>query len=244
MEYNKKNLLKNVKKTWKKFLKNKLSNDNGKEILKKIENSRLKSEKKGMKIFPSPNLVFNTFKYFDVNELKVVLLGQDPYIRYENIEDIIIPQAMGLSFSVPASIKKIPPSLKNIFKELSNDINYFNTPKTGDLTRWVEEEKILLLNSSLTVVEGKSNSHQKIWESFTDDIIKFISSKTDNIVFILLGNYAKSKSKLIDIDKHYIVKGVHPSPLSASRGFFGSKIFSKTNNFLRDEEIEQINWSL
>jgi uracil-DNA glycosylase len=239
MEYNKKNVLKNVKKSWKKFLKKKLDE----EILEKIEKDR-ENNLKEKKILPEPKLVFNAFKHFELKELKVVLLGQDPYIRYEIHDGKIIPQAMGLAFSVPKEIKKIPPSLKNIFKELKNNIEGFNIPDNGDLTRWVKEEKILLLNSALTVIEGKSSSHQKIWEKLTDSIIKYISDNTENIIFILLGNFAKNKSKLIDLDKHYIIKGVHPSPLSASRGFFGSKIFSRTNEFLKDEELNEIDWKL
>ena len=239
MEYNKKNVLKNVKKSWKKILKDNLDENK----LKEVEEDRLKYLNK-KKIFPEPNLVFNAFKHFELNDLKVVLLGQDPYIRYELHNDKIIPQAMGLAFSVPKEIKKIPPSLKNIFKELKNNIKGFYIPKNGDLTRWVKEENILLLNSALTVIEGKSSSHQKKWESFTDSIIKNISEKTENIIFILLGNFAKNKSKLIDLDKHYVIKGVHPSPLSASRGFFGSNIFKRTNEFLKDEDLKEINWKL
>ena len=196
------------------------------------------------KIFPKPELVFNAFKHFELKDLKVVLLGQDPYIRYEEKDGKVIPQAMGLAFSVPKEIKKIPPSLKNIFKELKNNFKEFKIPNNGDLTRWVKEENILLLNSALTVIEGKSSSHQKLWESLTDSIIKYISDNTENIIFILLGNFAKNKSKLIDLEKHYVIKGVHPSPLSASRGFFGSNIFKRTNKFLKDEEIKEINWKL
>lgn len=235
MEYNKKNLLKGVKKSWKKFLKDQLNDEN----LKKINEDRKK-----FRIFPEPKLVFNTLKHFELNELKIVLLGQDPYIRYEIHNDKLISQAMGLAFSVSKEIKKIPPSLKNIFKELKNSIKDFKIPDNGDLTRWVKDEKILLLNSGLTVIEGKSNSHQKLWESLTDSIIKYISDNTTNTIFILLGNFAKNKSKLIDLNKHYIIKGVHPSPLSASRGFFGSNIFNKANEILKEEGEEEINWKL
>jgi uracil-DNA glycosylase len=149
---------------------------------------------------------------------------------------------MGLSFSVPEQYKVIPPSLKNIFTELKSDIKCY-TPKNGNLMNWVAN-KVLLLNSSLTVEKGKSGSHIKYWEKFTNYIIKSISDNCENVVFILLGNFAKSKKQFIDGDRHCIIEGVHPSPLSAYNGFFGSKIFSQTNKYLAEHNISEIDWSL
>ena len=179
-------------------------------------------------IYPPVNLVFNAFNFFPLHETKVVLLGMDPYIR-EN-------QAMGLSFSVPIG-EKIPPSLKNIFKELK--IN----PTNGDLTMWAKQ-KVLLLNSSLTVLKGSSGSHIKLWQPFTDYIIQNISDYTKNCVFILLGNHAKKKEKLINKKKHCILTGVHPSPLSAHRGFFNSGIFKKCNDYLKKHNKTKIEWQI
>jgi uracil-DNA glycosylase len=189
------------------------------------------------KFYPKRENIFECFKYFDIEQTKCVLLGQDPYINEENN----IPQAMGLSFSVHQKIK-IPPSLKNIFIELKADLG-INPPTNGDLTNWAKNN-ILLLNAALTVEPKKSGSHLKVWEPFTDYIIKNISDKCNNVVFILLGNYAKGKKKYIDTKKHCIVEGVHPSPLSAHNGFFGSKIFSKTNQYLLKNNIYEIDWAL
>lgn len=193
------------------------------------------------KFYPNKQNIFECFKYFDLEETKCVLLGQDPYINEENINGIVIPQAMGLSFSVNKQIK-IPPSLKNIFTELKSDLG-IEPPKNGDLTNWTKNN-VLLLNAALTVEPKKSGSHLKQWEKFTDYIIKNISDKCSNVVFILLGNYAKSKVKYIDTKKHCIIQGVHPSPLSAHSGFFGSKIFSKTNQYLIQNNIQMIDWTL
>lgn len=147
---------------------------------------------------------------------------------------------MGLSFSVPKSFK-IPSSLKNIYKELKLDLN-IDTPKYGDLSRWTREEYIILLNAALTVVERNPNTHKKMWDKFTDYTIKYISKNTEGVVFILLGRFAKKKGILINKKKHSIVEAVHPSGLSAHRGFFGSKIFSTTNKILKDFGKKEINW--
>ena len=207
----------------------------------KIRNKIKDWRKEKTVIYPPLKNVWETFKHFKVKDTRVVLLGQDPYINseYHNKKDI--PQAMGLSFSVPKT-HKVPPSLRNIFKELKSDLDIDN--KSPDLTRWVTEENILLLNSALTVLPGKSNCFAKLWEPLTNDIIKSISDKTEGVVFILLGNNAKKKKKLIDTSKHTIIEGVHPSPLSANRGFFGSKIFSKTNLALEKYNKNPINWKV
>ena len=181
-------------------------------------------------IYPPKEDIFKVFS-MDVHDIKVLLLGQDPYHAKD--------QAHGLAFSVNKNVK-IPPSLKNIYKELQNEYpekNYiFNH---GNLERWFFEEKIFLLNSSLTVIEGKPGSFIKIWSKITDDIIQFISENNKNCIFLLLGNYAKEKVKFIN-DKNRIILGVHPSPLSANRGFFGSNIFKKL-----DEKLNyNINWNI
>ncbi len=235
-------LLLNVKPSWREIWIKILSTDNGKNLLKFLSD-KLKKHKDSDYILPRPVNIFETFKYFEISQTKLVLLGQDPYINIEFIDDKYIPQAMGLSFSVPLGVK-IPPSLKNIYKELKNCYPDFEIPNHGNLSRWVIEEKVLLLNSSLTVKKGVSNSHQKKWERLTDEIIINISQYNDHVVFLLLGNNAKSKQKLIDSNKHSIICGVHPSPLSANRGFFNSNIFKLVNDKFIENNQEVINWNI
>ena len=174
-------------------------------------------------IYPSEDKIFKIFE-MDINKIKIVLLGQDPYIKPG--------QAMGLSFSAPKTLP-IPDSLKNIFKEINNEFperNYIFTH--GDLSKWTDQG-IFLLNSELTVIKGKSNSQEGLWSEFTDAVIKYINDKCDNIVFLLLGKPASKKQKFIDDDKNTIVIGVHPSPLSAYKGFFNSNIFKRVENELK-----------
>jgi uracil-DNA glycosylase len=196
----------------------------------------LKTEKQaGNKIYPKGGDIFNAFNKTPFDKVEVVILGQDPY-HGEN-------QAHGLSFSVQKGIA-IPPSLKNIYKELQTDIPGFVIPKHGDLTEWAEQG-VLLLNASLTVRAGMPGSHQKKgWEEFTDNVIKTISEKKEGIVFILWGSFAQAKAELIDKTKHHIIKSPHPSPFSADRGFFGSKPFSKTNEILEKEGKKPIDWQI
>ena len=195
--------------------------DNIKKIEEQLEHC-VNVFKEDLKIFPPQHLVFNTFNLCRFEDLKIVIIGQDPYHS--------AGQAMGLSFSVPKNIK-IPPSLVNIYKEINNDIGK-KCNKDGDLTNWAKQG-MLLLNASLTVLEHKPNSHYKIWNKFTEDIIKYISDKKDKVVFLLWGGFAKSKKKFIDEDKHSVLTANHPSPLSANRGgWFGCKHFSKTNEIL------------
>lgn len=181
----------------------------------------------------------NIYKCFDLTlfeTVKVVVLGQDPYINTVNN----IPQAQGLSFSVPEGMT-LPPSLNNIFKELTNDLGI---PKSvnGNLSSWATQG-VLLLNSVLTVKAGLSNSHKDYgWTKFTDNVIRYVNDHTENTVFILWGGFAQKKSMLIDSSKHYIIQSPHPSPLSAHNGFFGSKPFSKTNTYLRSIGKKEINW--
>lgn len=185
-------------------------------------------------IFPSYDNIFSAFKLTDYNEVKVVILGQDPYHG--------IGEANGLAFSVNDNIK-LPPSLKNIYKELYDDLG-ISVSITGNLESWAREG-VLLINSVLTVEKDKPASHRNIgWEIFTDNVIKKLNEKDDSIVFILWGNFAKSKKKLITNNRHYIIDSAHPSPFSARSGFFGSKPFSKTNQFLKENNLKEIDWSI
>lgn len=185
-------------------------------------------------IYPTKDNVFNALKTTPIEKVKVVILGQDPYIG-EN-------QAHGLSFSVLNNDP--PPSLQNIYKEIESDIGIEMDYNNGNLTPWAEQG-VLLLNTVLTVRAGKSNSHaKKGWEFFTDRIIKELGESNNPIVFILWGKNAQSKKKLITGDNHLILESVHPSPLSAYRGFFGCKHFSQTNDFLRQYKLQEINWKI
>ena len=196
--------------------------------------SFLVEEKKKYLVFPSGKLIFNAFDLTPFSSVKVVLLGQDPYHN--------IGQAHGLCFSVPDKVE-FPPSLRNIFKELNSDLN-IPVPKSGNLEKWAKQG-VLLLNATLTVRAHEAGSHQKRgWERFTDAVIRTISQKHTGVVFLLWGNYAQAKTDLIDTSKHFILKAVHPSPLSASRGFFGCKHFSKTNELLTQNGKEAIDWDL
>ena len=183
-------------------------------------------------VFPPKEKIFNAFDLTPLENTKVVLLGQDPYHG--------AGQAQGLAFSTPQEIKN-PPSMRNMLKEIEEDIGN-STCTHGDLTSWAKDG-VLLINAILTVEEAKAKSHHKMgWEIFTDNLIKFISENCEDVVFILWGSSAIKKEKIIDKDKHHILSGVHPSPLSAYRGFFGCKHFSKTNEILKDLGKEQINW--
>jgi uracil-DNA glycosylase len=194
----------------------------------------LKKEYESEQIYPEVKNIFNALKYTAYKDVKVVILGQDPY-HGEN-------QAHGLSFSVKAGVS-IPPSLLNIYKELNNDMGCY-IPNNGYLKKWCDEG-VLLLNTVLTVRAGDANSHKnKGWEHFTDKVISLLNNKTDPIVFILWGNNAKAKQSLITNPIHYIIKSVHPSPLSSYRGFFNSKPFSDANNFLTSLGKKTIDWQI
>lgn len=191
-------------------------------------------EKRQYVVYPPSNLIFNAFNLTPFDKVKVVILGQDPYHN--------IGQAHGLAFSVPDGIQP-PPSLQNIFRELNSDLG-IPIPKTGNLEKWAKEG-VLLLNASLTVRANMAASHARIgWQLFTDAAIKALSKNKEHLVFMLWGNYAIAKENLIDTNKHLILKTVHPSPLSASRGFFGCRHFSKTNEYLKNNGIRPVNWTL
>jgi uracil-DNA glycosylase len=192
----------------------------------------VRNEYKTHTIYPSAKLIFNAFDQCPFDNLKVVILGQDPYHGPG--------QAHGLCFSVNDGVE-FPPSLRNIFKELQNDVGK-EIPRSGNLTGWAKQG-VLLLNATLTVRANLAGSHQnKGWELFTDAVIHKINEQKQNVVFILWGNYAISKSKFINQSKHLVLSSVHPSPLSASRGFFGNKHFSYTNEFLTTHGLEPIVW--
>ena len=192
------------------------------------------NEYKSEVCFPPLKDIFNAFEVCSFSDTQVVILGQDPY-HGEG-------QAHGLSFSVPEGIK-IPPSLRNIFKELASDLGVY-TPTQGDLTSWAKQG-VLLLNATLTVRKSTPGSHQKQgWEEFTDSVIKTISNKKESVVFVLWGKIEEQKASLIDKSKHCIITSSHPSPFSAHRGFLGSKPFSKTNEFLEKKGLKKIDWEL
>lgn len=194
----------------------------------------LVEEKKIHHIFPPGSQIFNAFNFTPFQDVKVVILGQDPYHGPD--------QAHGLSFSVPKGTR-VPPSLQNIFKELHQDLN-IPISKNGNLEKWARQG-VLLLNAVLTVRAGQAASHRKKgWEQFTDSAIKKLSDERENLVFLLWGNYAIAKSKLIDSSKHCILSSPHPSPLSVHRGFYGSKHFSKTNQYLSKHGIKEIDWNI
>jgi len=214
---------------WKAFLKEELNSNNFQAII-----STLLIERKSHTIFPKNDSIFNAFNFTIPNKIKVVILGQDPYHRES--------QAHGLAFSVPNGVK-IPPSLRNIFKELKSDLNY-SISSNGNLESWAKQG-VLMLNATLTVREKVAGSHKKLgWETFTDSVIKKISDKKEGIIFLLWGAFAQKKLELIDKRKHHILITSHPSPFSAYRGFLGCNHFSKTNKILIKNNQKTINWKL
>jgi len=187
----------------------------------------------GKTIYPLGSQIFNAFEFTPFNEVKVVILGQDPYHG--------AGQAHGLCFSVNKNVA-VPPSLKNIYKELQTDIEGYTAPNHGDLSHWAKQG-VLLLNATLTVEKDKAGSHQgKGWEKFTDAVIKQLSTQKDKLVFILWGKFAQSKASLIDTQKHLVLMAAHPSPFSAYNGFLGCKHFSKTNAYLIANNLMPISW--
>ncbi|MAK07606.1 MAG: uracil-DNA glycosylase [Marinoscillum sp.] len=216
-----------IEESWNNVLEKFFNKDYFKLLVEKVRN-----EYKFNTIYPKGDKIFNAFNLCPFDSLKVVIIGQDPYHGKG--------QANGLSFSVEKNIK-IPPSLKNIFIELKNNYPEYEY-SNGDLTRWANQG-VLLLNSILTVRKSEPGSHTNIgWEKFTDFVIKNISSERRNVVFLLWGKYAQSKSRLIDDNKHLILKSPHPSPFSAHKGFFKNFHFKKTNEYLLLNNIKKINW--
>lgn len=222
-------MIKTIDKSWSDFF----SSQAKLEYFKKLE-VFIETEYQSKTIFPPKSKIFEALNLCSFDNLKVVVIGQDPYHG--------AGQAHGLSFSVNDGVK-FPPSLRNIFKELKSDLD-IEIPVYGNLTKWAKQG-VLLINSILTVEESKAGSHKnKGWEQFTDALIEHIAQKKENIVFILWGNFAIKKASIVDGEKNLILSSVHPSPLSASRGFFGTKHFSKTNDYLRSKLITPIDWQL
>ncbi len=219
-----------IEESWKKILKDEFQKTYFQQIV-----TFLKTEKAAGKIvYPPGPLIFNAFDKTPFRNVKVVLLGQDPYHNKG--------QAHGLSFSVPDGVKK-PPSLANIFKELHDDIG-IQPPASGNLEKWAANG-VLLLNAALTVRQNEPGSHSKIgWLQFTDTVISKISEEKKGVVFLLWGKFAQDKQALIDETKHHVLKAAHPSPYSADKGFFGCRHFSKTNKLLASEGINAIDWKL
>ena len=214
---------------WDEILKDEYKKEYFYNLLKKLQ-----IEYRDKTIYPPKKDVFRAMRLTDYDDIKVVIIGQDPYHGEGEAE--------GLSFSVKDGIRK-PPSLRNIFKELHDDLGY-DEPESGSLVGW-SKEGVLLLNAILTVEKDKPLSHKSLgWERFTDEVIKKINEKTTPVVFILWGAFARSKKELITNPNHYIIESPHPSPFSARYGFFGSKPFSKTNNFLISKKISPVNFKL
>jgi len=226
-EPNKTNMNVDIETSWKEKLEPEFDKSYFKELV-----AFVKSEYQKTQVYPPGKLIFNAFNLCPFNQVKVVIIGQDPYHGPG--------QAHGLCFSVQDGVA-FPPSLRNIFKEIENDLG-ISIPKSGNLTRWAQQG-VFLLNATLTVQANQAGSHQKKgWETFTDSVIKLIADEKDHVVFILWGAYAQKKAEMIDKNKHFVLESVHPSPLSASRGFFGNHQFSKTNEFLKIHGIDPINW--
>ncbi len=217
-----------IEPSWKILLKDEFEKDYWNSLT-----SFVKKEYTDNTIYPHPKDIFRSFDICPFGQVKVVIIGQDPYHGPK--------QANGLCFAVHEDIA-IPPSLKNIFKEIESDLNIQTNKTNGDLTRWAKQG-VLLLNATLTVRADSPGSHQdKGWETFTDAIIKKLSDEKEKLVFILWGNYAKKKGAVIDRNKHLVLESQHPSPFSAYNGFFGCKHFSKTNEYLKKNSLTEIDW--
>ena len=225
----KQNIQVKIEESWKAALEEEFQ----KPYFNQIREFLMSEKKAGKKIYPPGSLIFNAFNTTPFDKVKVVILGQDPYHNPG--------EAMGLSFSVPKGVR-VPPSLKNIYKELNRDLGVA-VPNHGDLTAWAEQG-VLLLNAMLTVEHKQAGSHKKIgWQKFTDAVIATISDKLDGVVFLLWGNFAKGKKPLIDEMKHYVLESVHPSPL-AGNGFQNNGHFGKANELLEKQEKTPIDWEL
>lgn len=224
-----------IKPHWQQIIKQEQSQDYFCQLQAKIAEQR----SQGVDVFPKDDDVFCAFESCDLADINVVILGQDPY--HGIVGDT--PQAHGLAFSVQQGIK-VPPSLVNIYKELATDIAGFVTPNHGNLTAWAQQG-VLLLNTVLTVQQGQAHSHAKWgWETFTDKVIEQLNQHNKGCVFMLWGAHAQKKGRNIDGNKHLILNGPHPSPLSAYRGFFGCKHFSKANTWLAEQGRQTIQWAL
>lgn len=218
-------------KTWKDVIGIEKEQPYFQQILAQVQNARAA----GRGIYPPQNEIFNAFKLTEFEQVKVVILGQDPYHGPN--------QAHGLAFSVKPNVPP-PPSLVNMYKELATDIAGFQIPNHGYLVEWAQQG-VLLLNTVLTVEQGLAHSHANFgWETFTDRVITALNQQREHLVFLLWGSHAQKKGQFIDRERHCVLTAPHPSPLSAHRGFFGCRHFSKTNDYLRAHQIGEINWQL
>ena len=219
-----------IEESWSKVLQDEFQKEYFKEIQEFLRKDKMENE-----VFPPESEIFAAFNHVPFNDVKVVIVGQDPYHG--------VNQANGLCFSVNPGIAH-PPSLINIFKELESDLD-IPYPKSGDLSKWAKQG-VLLLNATLTVRKSEANSHEKIgWQTFTDEVIEKLSKEREGIVFLLWGGFAKKKGKKIDRTKHHVLETGHPSPLSANRGYwFGNKHFSMVNELLKDKNLTPINWEV
>lgn len=218
-----------IESSWKSALKGEFSA----EYFQNIKKTLLQDKKQGFTVYPPSKLIFNAFNTTPLDKVKVVIIGQDPYHGPG--------EAMGLSFSVPKGVR-IPPSLRNIYKEMNADL-VIDIPNHGDLTSWARQG-VLLLNAMLTVKHKSPGSHKKIgWQTFTNAVIKKISDERSGVVFLLWGRFAQSKKEFIDVQKHFVLEAAHPSPL-ARGAYFGSRHFSKTNKLLKQQGLDIINWQL
>jgi len=213
--------------SWRKILKEEFEKSYFTDLINFVKSEYIKGA-----VYPPGSKIFNAFDKCHYDKVKVVILGQDPYHGPD--------QANGLCFSVTDKVR-IPPSLRNIYKELHSDIGK-EIPTNGDLSHWAEQG-VLMINATLTVKKGQAGSHQnKGWEEFTDAVVKILSDQKENLVFLLWGRYAQQKGQMIDTSKHLVLKSAHPSPFSADRGFFGNKHFSKTNQYLTSHGQKAIKW--
>ena len=221
-------MLSNLNPSWQNFLSEELEKDNFLNLVQEVD-----EEYQNYICFPPKDLIFSAFNHCAFEDVKVVIIGQDPY-HGEG-------EANGLSFSVNDGVK-IPPSLRNIFRELTDDLGAIFMPTSGNLEAWAKQG-VLLLNATLSVRKDSPNSHKHLaWSRFTDAVIEKLASEKQQLVFLLWGSFAQKKKLLIDAGKHYIIEAPHPSPLSAYRGFFGSKPFSKINKILEENNAEIIRW--
>lgn len=232
-----------IESSWKLLLQDEFNKDYFKQLKSFLQTEKEKEQQGLIRIFPRSKDIFNAFNYTPVDQVKVVIIGQDPYHSFEMINNTVVPHAHGLCFSIPQEAKKIPPSLKNIYKEIQTDLGC-SIPTHGNLTAWAKQG-VLLLNATLTVQAHLAGSHQKRgWELFTDAAIRNLATQGKGIVFLLWGKFAQQKAELIDASKHYILIAAHPSPFSAHNGFFGCKHFSKTNEILKASGQKDINWQI
>lgn len=217
-----------IEESWKKVLESEFD----KEYFKQLTDF-VKSEYQTTTVYPPPKFIFHAFELTPFDQVKVVILGQDPYHG--------VGQANGLCFAVNRGVR-LPPSVQNIYKEIASDLGHPTAYPNGDLEEWAKQG-VLLLNATLTVRASSPGSHQnRGWEQFTDSVIKALSEQKDNLVFMLWGAYAQKKGEVINSEKHLVIKSPHPSPFSAYTGFFGSQPFSKCNNYLSLVGVDPINW--